>query len=140
TAFVQPTVTGLKTALVKNDIPKVIQIIDALFSNIPNPLSRDHNIVFFHGLIHNTFQLVSIAMECETSNAVGRMDAVVKTSTHIYVLEFKLDRSAAEALEQVFDREYLKPFQLDRRAKVAVGINFSSRDRKVADYEISIQD
>lgn len=136
TAFVQPSITGLKTALQKNDIKKVISIVDTLFANIPNPLWQGHTEAFFHGLIHNTFQLLGISMQSETYNATGRMDAVIKTLTHIYVFEFKLNQTASKAIDQIFNREYLKPFKTDPRKKVAIGVNFSSEKKAVADYEI----
>jgi hypothetical protein len=33
-------------------------------------------------------------------------------------------------------KEYLSPYQMDKRKKIAIGINFSSRERKVTGYEV----
>jgi Protein of unknown function (DUF1703). len=34
----------------------------------------------------------------------GRLDCLVKTPTHIYVIEFKLNKSADEAMQQIKDK------------------------------------
>ena len=133
---VRPTVNELGNAFISNDIPKVIKIIDTLFSTIPNPLWIGARESFFHGLLHNTFQLLGINLESEAHSSNGRSDMIVKTSTHIYILEFKLDGNASEALEQVLQKGYLRPYQLDPRQKTAVGINFSSAKRQVEGYEL----
>ena len=133
---VRPTVNEIGNAFISNDIPKVIKIIDTLFSTIPNPLWIGARESFFHGLLHNTFQLLNINVESEAHSSNGRADMIVKTPTHIYTLEFKLDGNAAEALEQVMQKGYLRPYQLDPRQKTAVGINFSSAKRQVEGYEI----
>jgi len=36
------------------------------------------------------------------------MDCVIKTDTHIYIFEFKLDKTTEEAIEQIKKREYLR--------------------------------
>ncbi len=63
-----------------------------------------------------------------------RCDAIIKTATHIYAIELKLDKSAKEALEQIFEKQYLHPYQSDPRHKIAVGINFSSGKREIEEY------
>lgn len=132
----QPVINQLSRAFLRNDIAQVITIFDTLFVRIPNPLWTHAKEQFYHGIIFNTFQLLGIWQESEVFNAHGRSDIIVKTSTHIFALEFKLDKSAHEAIDQIFDREYLKPFRLDTRRKVAVGINFSSAKKAVAEYEV----
>ncbi|SEM22208.1 PD-(D/E)XK nuclease superfamily protein [bacterium A37T11] len=129
-----PKVDNLRMAFIRNDIPYVIEVLDTLFISIPNPVWIGATERFFHGIIFNTFQLLGINQESEISNAVGRLDIAVKTNTHIYALEFKLDKTADEALNQILDSSYLKPYQLDPRQKVAIGINFSSKMKSVAEY------
>lgn len=133
---VRPTINQLRRAFTSNDIPKVVIIMDTLFAGIPNPLWIGARESFFHGLLHNTFQLLGINPESEVFSSNGRSDFIIKTLTHIYVMEFKLDRSPAEALQQILQKGYLRPYQLDLRRKTIVGINFSSANRQVETYEI----
>lgn len=134
TGRIKPVVTDLKKAFLKNDIALVVRIINSLFSNIPNPLWKGAKEAFYHGLIHNTFQMLGIDLASEVYSANGRLDVAVKTASHIYVIEFKLDSTPQKALDQILDQQYLLPYELDPRKKVAIGINFSSVDRKISGY------
>jgi hypothetical protein len=58
------------------------------------------------------------------------------TKTCIYVMEFKLDKSAEEAMAQIDTKYYLIPYTLDSRKKVKVGINFSSQTRTLDSWLI----
>jgi hypothetical protein len=51
-------------------------------------------------------------------------------------LELKLNSTPAKALQQILKNEYLRPFQADQREKIAIGINFSSTQRKVHGYKV----
>ena len=73
-------------------------------------------------------------MEYRTSK--GRIDLVLKTGDYIYVMEFKLDGSAEEALEQIEDRQYALPFATDTRKLFKIGVNFSSRTRNIEKWVI----
>lgn len=72
--------------------------------------------------------------EVERNTSDGRMDAVVKTPQYIYVFEFKLDKPAKEALDQINSKEYALPFAADGRTLYKVGVSFSSETRKVAEW------
>ena len=61
---------------------------------------------------------------------------IIKTNTHIYAIELKLDSTSQKAIEQILDKGYLRPYILDARKKVAVGINFSSEKRMVENYQV----
>lgn len=52
-------------------------------------------------------------MEYHTSQ--GRIDLVLKTDRYIYVMEFKLNGTAEEALRQIEERQYALPFASDPR-------------------------
>lgn len=69
----------------------------------------------------------------------GRVDCVVKAATHIYILEFKLDKTAQVAMGQIKNRDYAGAFRDDQRPKVLVGINFSSALKSVDDWAMEVQ-
>ena len=54
------------------------------------------------------------------------MDLVLQTDHFTYVMEFKLDGTAEEALRQIDEKHYAAPFANDRQRKLfKVGVNFS---------------
>ena len=77
------------------------------------------------------FKLVGFYTETEYRTAEGRVDLVVKTSDYIYVMEFKLEGSAEEALRQINEKNYAQPFAADPRRLFKIGINFSSQTRNI---------
>jgi ATP-dependent exoDNAse (exonuclease V) beta subunit len=91
----------------------------------------------FQTIIFVIFKMMTKYVDVEISTATGRIDMVLKTNTRIYVMEFKLDKSAEEAIAQIDTKDYLISYQLDDRKKVKVGINFSSETRTLDDWIIA---
>lgn len=130
-----PLVLRLRLALEENDIEKVIQVINTVFASIPYDLWKNASELHYHALVHLTFSLLGNYINSEVNSAQGRCDAIVKTATHIYAFEFKLDQSAEAAIQQIRDKRYLDPYSFDPRRKVAVGVNFSSAKRSVEEFD-----
>ena len=53
---------------------------------------------------------------------------------HIYIFEFKLHGTAAEALKQIHDKQYAAPFQNEPRQKMLVGVEFSAETRNIGQW------
>ena len=64
----------------------------------------------------------------------GRADAILETNTHVCILEFEPDASAAAALAQIGERGYAAPYRGDGREVVCVGVNIDSGARRVTDW------
>lgn len=56
---------------------------------------------------------------------------VIKTDKYIYVMEFKLDGTAEEALTQINDKQYAVPFATDFKKVFKIGVNFSKATRGI---------
>ena len=55
---------------------------------------------------------------------------------YIYVMEFKLEGTAQEALKQINEKQYALPFASDPRKLFKIGINFSNRLRNIEEWII----
>lgn len=77
--------------------------------------------------IYNTF------VKKKTSE--GRIDCVVECPEHVYIMEFKLNGSADEALRQIEERAYAAPYAADSRKLHRLGINFSSEKGTVDEWK-----
>ena len=89
---------------------------------------------YFQNVFYLIFKLLGFYTEVERRTSDGRMDAVVKTPQYIYVFEFKVDKPAKEALDQINGKEYAIPFSVDGRKLYKIGVSFSSETRKVAEW------
>jgi Holliday junction resolvase-like predicted endonuclease len=74
---------------------------------------------------------MGLYVKAEYHTSEGRIDLVLQTNDYTYVMEFKLDGTAEEALAQINDKNYALPFAVDNRKLIKVGINFSSATRNI---------
>ena len=82
------------------------------------------------------FKLMGEFVLCEVQNGKGRSDAVVWEKDAIYIFEFKMDKSAAEAMEQINSKDYPIAYKGDGRRIVKIGVNYSSEQQQLSDWII----
>ena len=91
---------------------------------------------FYHAVIYLTFNILGIKMPVEVNSQEGRIDAVVETNSHIYIFEFKKNRKAAVAIEQMRDKNYASLYSLSKKHIVLVSVCFTLQKRGISDYLI----
>ena len=62
---------------------------------------------------------------------------IAKTNDYIYIFEFKYDKSAEEALRQIDEKGYAKPFASDPRKLIKIGVNFLKEKRCIDGWKIA---
>ena len=72
----------------------------------------------------------------EKQQSEGRVDCIVETPSYIYIFEFKLDGSADEALLQIEEKGYARPYEADSRKLFKVGIVFSSETGTISEFKV----
>jgi len=92
--------------------------------------------LYFQNFLFTFFRLLGLYVEVERATSDGRTDMIVKTKDFIYIFEFKLDKSAEEALQQIDKQGYARPFAADPRQLYLIGVNFSSSKRCIDDWRI----
>ena len=85
----------------------------------------------YKNVLFIVFKLVGFYTQVEYHTSKGRIDLVLQTDKFIYVIEFKLDGTAEEALQQIHDKHYALPFASDRRKLFKIGVNFSAETRNI---------
>lgn len=90
--------------------------------------------LYFHNVVYVVFKMVGFYVDVERHTSDGRMDMVVQNKDFIYIFEFKIDKSADEALAQIDEKQYAKPFANDSRKLYKIGVNFSSKTRRIEDW------
>ena len=86
---------------------------------------------YFQNTLYVFFRLLGFYVDVERHTANDRMDTVIQTPQYIYILELKIDRTAAEALQQIEDKGYARPFEGDRRTLFKIGVNFSTATKLI---------
>lgn len=111
-------------------VEQFMQRLDSLFADGDYQIVGDAEL-YFQNAVWIIFKLVGLYTEVEHHTSNGRIDLLIKTSDYIYIVEFKLDKSAEEALRQIEDKQYAKPFEHDDRTIYKIGVNFFTKTRRI---------
>ena len=128
--------SDLKVAIEQGNTYGIINELNAAIGSIPYDHRRADTESIFHIIAYLAFKNIGVDVFTEVHSSKGRADIIVKTASYIYALELKLDAPASEALSQIFEKGYLEPYAGDKRKKLAIGIEFSSEQRNIADYSV----
>ena len=104
--------------------------LQSFFADTPYELIRDLE-VHYQNVLFIVFRLVSFYVKEGYHTSEGRVDLVLQTDRYIYVMEFKLEGSAEEALQQIKAKHYARPFEADSRQLFKIGINFDNNTRNI---------
>ena len=88
-------------------------------------------------IISTIFNAIGFDVEVEKMLSTGRIDAIVKTSKYIYVLELKLTSNGGlnAATKQILDRQYLAPFEADKRTVIGLAIELDNKGKGLIDWQ-----
>lgn len=114
----------------KGDVDGFLSRLQTFFDDTPYELARDRE-VHCQNILYIVFKLMGFHTEVEYRTSRGRVDLVMKTSDYIYVMEFKLNGTAEEALQQIEEKGYSSAFAADGRKVVKVWVNFSDETRSI---------
>ena len=104
--------------------------LQSFFADTPYELIRDLE-VHYQNVLFIVFRFVGFYVKAEYHTSEGRVDLVLQTDRYIYVMEFKLEGSAEEALQQIEAKHYARPFEADSRQLFKIGINFDNNTRNI---------
>lgn len=104
--------------------------LQSFFADTPYELVRDLEL-HYQNVLFIVFKLIGFYVKAEYHTSQGRIDLVLQTDRFVYVMEFKLDGTAEEALRQIDEKNYALPFASDPRKLFKIGINFSNEMRNI---------
>ncbi|WP_347394671.1 PD-(D/E)XK nuclease domain-containing protein, partial [Parabacteroides leei] len=81
-------------------------------------------------------KLIGFYVKAEYHTSEGRIDLVLQTDRFIYLMEFKLNGTADDALRQINEKGYALPFAADPRQLFKIGVNFSAKTRNIEEWKI----
>lgn len=109
---------------------KLVKDLDIFFSGIPYDMKMD-NENNLHNAVYILLTLIGTETHTEVRTSDGRIDLVVRTADYIYIIELKFDKSSQEAMDQIKEKEYDRPYRNDGRRLFLIGLNFSSKTRRL---------
>ena len=118
------------TDLEAGNTEQFVKRLKALFADTPYMLIRDLE-NHYQNIIWVICKLAGIYVQAEYMTSEGRIDLVLQTPKFCYVMEFKLDGTAEEALAQIEDKHYTLPFELNGQKIIRIGMNFSKETKNI---------
>ena len=114
--------------------------LSSLMADTPYELVRDLEL-HYQNILFIVFKLVGFYVKAEYHTSEGRVDLVLQTDKYTYVMEFKFDSTAEEALRQINEKHYARPFEADTtRTLYKIGVNFSSNTRNIEKWLVETVD
>ena len=130
-------------ALKKGDINLAMEEMQAFLAGVPYVEGFKKKLAdaakvegFYEYTLYLIFNMLNVYARTQVKTAKGRTDMVVWMPDAIYVLELKVNDTAAAALQQINERGYARPYETDGRRIVKVGIRFSPETMTVEEWAI----
>ena len=114
--------------------------LKSLFASAPYDSVKGDKENHFQNMMWVVFKMMGFYSHTEYHTSDGRIDLLVETPQYRYIMEFKLDGTAEEALQQIKDKNYQLQFFGDALATresqggsktYIIGVNFSKETRTI---------
>mgnify|MGYP002750827127 FL=1 len=112
------------------DYDSFFRRLQSFFADTTYEVIREQEL-HYENVLFIVFKLIGFYTQVKYHTSKGRIDLVLQTDKFIYVIEFKLDGTAEEALQQIHDKHYALPFASDGRKLFKIGVNFSAETRNI---------
>ena len=114
---------------------EMMRLLEGMFARANYQIQGDAEKDFQYAM-YIIFELLGEYVQTERQTSNGRIDILLQTKDYIYVMELKVDGTADEALAQIEEKGYAKPFAADPRKLCKIGVNFSSATRRIEEWKV----
>jgi PD-(D/E)XK nuclease superfamily len=129
------TMRDLNKAFLEKDLETVKTIINSILADLPSETYLKQSEGLYHGLIHLIFSYLGMLISSdEVHSSQGRADAVVETPSDVFIFEFKFNKTAREAIEQIKTKKYASKYQNSGKNIVGIGVNFDNESKQIDDW------
>lgn len=90
----------------------------------------------YQNVLFIVFKLIGFYVKAEYHTSQGRIDLIIQTERFIYIMEFKPEGTAEEALKQINEKHYAQAFAADERELIKIEVNFSNETRNIEKWII----
>ncbi len=128
------TIAQMSVLIRQDDMDGALQLLQTFLGTVPYCNVTNHE-GHYQQMLFIVFSLLTeyvVDVEVHTPN--GRVDIVLQTAKHLYLIELKLNKSAEAAMEQINLKNYRQRFALCGLPVTKVGINFDSSKGNIDDW------
>ncbi len=122
----------------RGETVKAVETLYSIFASIPyNELVFDAESAVHAGFVC-MMNMLEADIIAETATNKGRIDCILKCPNDIYVIEFKFNKSADDAIAQIKEKKYYEPYLRYGKTIRLLGINFSTDERNISEWKEEI--
>ena len=147
TSYLQPKkrvegwVDDVVDALEAGAMDTLCTLFTSFLASIPYTMRRKEDEPererYFQYTFYLIFRMLSVyTVYVEKAQSQGRVDCVMETPQYVYIFEFKLDGTAAEALQQIEAKGYAREYASDSRKLFKIGASFSSETGTIGEWQV----
>lgn len=130
------TIARMSVLIRQNDMDGAIRLLQTFFETVPYCNNTNYE-GHYQQVLFIIFSLLThflVDVEIHTPN--GRVNIVMLTHTHLYIIELKLNKDAKTAMQQINLKDYAQRFALCGKPVIKVGINFNAKSGQIEDWMI----
>ncbi|WP_250632684.1 ATP-binding protein [Rhodoflexus caldus] len=125
---ISPLIFNMLQYLQRRNYEQFQDALNTLLANIPYEQFMERYEAFYHAIFFMAFSLMQTYTQTEVQTAKGRIDVVVYTPDAFFVIEFKVNGSAAEALAQIKAKGYHQKYLHQNREVVLIGLGCAEKE------------
>ena len=129
-------IAKMSSLIRKRDMEGALQLLQTFLGTVPYCNVTNYEGHYQQMLFIIFSLLTDYLVDVEVHTPRGRVDIVLLTSTDLYLMELKLNKSAQAALGQINLKNYRQRFALSGKPITKVGINFDSTQGNIEDWVI----
>lgn len=129
------TIAKMSALIRRNNMDGALDMLQAFLETMPycqGANTEGH----YQQMMYVIFSILNHYVDVEVRTPRGRVDMVLRTATHLYLFELKLNKDAATAMRQIDLKQYPKRFTLCGLPIVKVGINFDVEKHNITDWTV----
>lgn len=127
---VAPAVALLREGLKTGDIQPLADAFKMLLANIPYQLHIEQE-GYYHSIFQTALWILGNDVQSEVCTDTGRADLVVRTKDCIFIFEFKFNKTAQEAMDQILEKRYYEKYLHEGKPILLVGLSFNYKNKKL---------
>lgn len=130
----------MRYCLMNRNVDRFVEYLKTIFASVSYAINKSSEGAY-HSNLHVIMKLLGFDIISEDLTNVGRIDAVVRLSDVMYILEIKVSDSSDEsdtAIRQIVEKKYPQKYMCQGYDIVIVGLSFSTTERNINGYKWSV--
>jgi len=117
-----------------NTLEQINSILTGLFASIPYTIQINKE-KYYQTIFYLVLKMIGAELIVEEPTNIGRIDAIFQTQSTQFIIEFKINDTATNALKQIRTKKYYQKYEPCGKKIILIGIAFDTTTKNVSDVE-----